>query len=84
MEQTLQVGESCTLVSAFFGKGSAVVYAGMPSESTYSLAVSWGRGYQAAAYNLYLPLEQRELNVAKGRLRIHTVTPREIRFSFTR
>ena len=78
MELTLKVGQTHVLKRSFLGRNLSLTYAGMPNGGTWSLAVTWGHNYQAAGYNLFLPLEQRELTLLKARLLVHGVTPQEL------
>lgn len=78
---TLKVGEEGKLKGAFAG-GWWIVFAGMPNRDTYSVAIRWTSGNNAAAYNLYLPTGQTEFTAAKGRVRVYSVSSREIRLRF--
>jgi hypothetical protein len=80
---TLQVGEEAKLRSAFAG-GWWITYAGMPNADTYSVAIRWASGNTAAAYNLYLSTGQTEFAAAKGRVRVYSVSPGEIRLRFSK
>jgi hypothetical protein len=80
---TLQVGEEAKLRSAFAG-GWWIAYAGMPNADTYSVAIRWASGNTAAAYNLYLSTGQTEFAAAKGRVRVYSVSPGEIRLRFSK
>lgn len=80
---SLQVGEEAKLRGAFAG-GWWIVYAGMPNADTYSVAVRWTSGNNAAAYNLYLSTGQTEFAAAKGRVRVYAVSPRDIRLRFSK
>jgi hypothetical protein len=79
----LKVGEEAKLRSGFAG-GTWIVYAGMPNHDTYSVAVRWTSGNNSAGYNLFLPTGQTEFAVAKGRVRVYSVSSHEIRLRFTR
>lgn len=81
-EYTLRVGESGVLRRRFFARSWTVGYAGMPSEKAYSLFVTWSMGHQSAAYNLFLTLDQREVALAGGRLRVLDLSARELRLRF--
>lgn len=81
---TLKVGEEAKLRSGFSG-GAWIIYAGQPNRDTYSVAVRWTSGSNAAAaYNLFLPTGQTEFTVAKGRVRVYSVSSHEIRLRYTR
>jgi hypothetical protein len=75
---TLKVGEHEVVRRRFFGRTWAVAYAGMPTDNTYSLAVTWSVGHQSAAYNLFLPSDQRELPLFSGRMFIEDVSPQRV------
>ena len=76
---TLRVGESAKVKSGMF-ESIYVVYAGMLAADTYSVAVKWVSGYNAAAYNLYLKTGQKEIQLEKGRIVVSSVSGD--RFSF--
>jgi len=78
MELTLKVGQTHVLKRSFFGRSLTMTYAGMPNGGTWSVAVTWGHNYQAGGYNLFLPLEQRELTLFEARLGVLGVTPQEL------
>lgn len=81
-EYKLGVGESGAIRRRFFRKSWSIVYAGMPNEGSYSLAITWSVNYNSAAYNLFLPEDQRELAFLEGRIVVQEVSPREIRFRY--
>lgn len=60
----------------------SVVYAGMPSESTYSVVGKMEHGNQASAYNLFLLRSQTDVALPNGTLMVTDVFPEEIRFRF--
>ena len=80
---TLQLGEEAKLRGGFAG-GWWIVYAGMPNADTYSVAIKWASGNNAASYNLYLSTGQTEFSAAKGRVRVYSVSARDIRLRFTK
>ena len=80
MEYTLKVGESAKIKKAFFTKSCSIVYAGMPNDETYSIAVTWSVGHNSAAYNLFFPRDNREISMSTaGRVTVYSVSPDEIR-----
>ena len=80
---TLQIGEEAKLRGSFAG-GWWMTYAGMPNADTYSVAIRWTNGNNAAAYNLYLSTGQTEFIAAKGRIRVYSVSSRDIRFRYSK
>jgi hypothetical protein len=80
---TLNVGEEAKLRGVFTG-GWWIVYAGMPTRDTYSVAIRWTSGNNAAAYNLFLPTGQTEFAAAKGQVRVYSVSAHEIRLRFAK
>jgi hypothetical protein len=82
MDCTLRVGESVKIKRAFFTKSWSVVYAGMPNDNTYSLAVTWSVNYYSTAYNLFFQKGTRELPFLKGRLLIKGVSSSEITLEY--
>jgi len=79
---TLGVGDAAAIRRRFFRRSWSVVYAGMPDDRSYSLAVNWSLNYNSAAYNLFLPADQRELRFLDGRIVVEDLSPREIRFRY--
>jgi hypothetical protein len=75
---TLRVGESGVIRRSFFGRTWSVAYAGMPTADTYSLAISWTVCHQSAAYNVFLPSDQREVPLVHGRLFVDDVSPQRV------
>ena len=80
MEYTLNVGEVVKIKHGILTRDISVTYAGMPSESAFSLVINWQQGAAAAAHNLFFPQEQRELTLPVGRMVVEGVSPTEIRF----
>jgi len=71
----LAVGESFHLRR---GKDH-IFYAGMPSESVYSIVQQKSSGYQGYAWNLYFPKRRQEITIDGVRLFVESVSPDEIR-----
>jgi len=73
---TLSVGERLHLR---WGK-DRIVYAGMPSEKTYSIVVKkWEFMYRGYAWNLFYPREQSKIRIDGVNILVENVTPEEIR-----
>ena len=73
---TLSVGDRLHLRS---GK-DRIVYAGMPSEKTYSIVVKkWEFLYRGYAWNLFFPREQPRITIDGVDISVENVTPQEIR-----
>ena len=66
----------------FFGPRTEIVYTGMPSKEVVSLAIGSSIMYNSMAYNIYLPMGQREVHAAGGRLEILEVNPDYILFNY--
>lgn len=79
---SLRIGETGAIRRRFFRKSWVVGYAGMPTEKTFSLTIMWTLNYNSAAYNVFLPLDQREMSFLGGRLLFESVSPQEIRFRY--
>lgn len=77
----LEVGEEAKIRSGF-ASSTWIAFAGMPNRDTYSVAIKWTSGNNSAAYNLFLPTAQTEFVAARGRVRVYSVSAREIRFRF--
>jgi len=80
---SLKVGEEVKLRGSFAG-GWWIIYAGMPNRDTYSVAIRWTSGNNAAAYNLFLPTAQTEFAAAKGRIKVYSVSAHGIRLRFSK
>ena len=71
----LSVGDSYHL-----GVGKdRIVYAGMPSDRTYSIVVKkWEFVYRGYAWNLFFPKEQSEIRIDGINLLVEKVDPQQI------
>ena len=78
-EHSLKIGESALIKRGFITKVS-LVYAGIPNDKVYSLVVSRSAGHNSMAYNLYVPIDQRQIEISDVKLTIESVSPNEIRF----
>lgn len=78
-EYTLNVGETAKIKRGFM-TSYALVYAGSVSDYVYSLAVTWTRGNNSAAYNLFIEKGHREIELIGGRITVLDVSSRQIRF----
>jgi hypothetical protein len=83
-EYELKVGEAADVKKSFTGTSYSVIYAGMPDKTVYSMVVTRGSGYQAIAYNLFLPLEERRVSLPIGYLDVSDVSAGEICFGFVK
>jgi len=72
---TLRLGESFHLRR---GKDH-IIYAGMPSESVYSIAQQKASGYQGFAWNLFFPKRMQNIVIDGVNVFVENVTPEEIR-----
>jgi len=73
---TLSVGDRLQLR---WGK-DRIVYAGMPSEKTYSIVVKkWEFMYRGYSWNLFYPREQARITIDGVDISVESVTPEEIR-----
>jgi len=78
-EHGLKIGESALIKRGFITKVS-LIYAGIPNDKVYSLVVSRSAGHNSLAYNLYIPIDQRQIEISDVKLTIEIVSPNEIRF----
>jgi len=73
---TLSVGDTLHLRQ---GK-DRIVYAGMPSEKTYSIVQKkWEFMYRGYAWNLFFSREQTRITIDGVDISVENVTPQEIR-----
>jgi hypothetical protein len=56
-----------------------IIYAGMPSESVYSIVEKKESGYQGFAWNLFYPKKMTEITIDGVKLYVESVSPEEIR-----
>jgi len=75
----LQINESVVVKRGWMVK-LCVVYAGMPNESTYSLAITYTSCHNSIAYNIFVPKSQNEITLTRARLVVQRVTPTNISF----
>ena len=74
----LSVGDTYHLKS---GK-DRIIYAGMPSETVYSIVQRKTQGYWGWAWNLYYPKKKSEITIDGVNILVESVTPDEIRLRF--
>ncbi len=70
----LRIGESVRIKRGFMTKIS-LVYAGMPSDGVFSLAVTTTAGHMGMGYNLFFPVDRRQLEVAGVPIMVQAVSP---------
>ncbi|MFC1972568.1 hypothetical protein ACFLVE_04105 [Chloroflexota bacterium] len=56
-----------------------IIYAGMPSDTVYSIAQRKSDGYQGYAWNLFYSKKKSEITIDGVRIFVENVTPDEIR-----
>lgn len=56
-----------------------IIYAGMPSDTAYSIAQRKANGYQGYAWNLFYPKRKSEITIDGVHVFVENVTPDEIR-----
>ena len=83
-EQRLKINEKFRTRRGAFRTTEDIVYAGMISDDVYSVVLTFSLGHNSWAYNLYLPVSQRELKLWDVRLVVLQVTPTEIHFRVER
>jgi hypothetical protein len=79
-QHQLKIGDSISLKRGFL-RCTALVYAGMPNDRTLSLAVVVTQGNRGWAYNLYLPTDQRHIDIAGVPITLHSVGPTTVHIS---
>jgi len=70
----LKIGESVRIKRGFM-TSIALVYAGMPSDGTFSLAVTITSGHIGMGYNLYFPIDRRQFELAGVSITVQSVSP---------
>ena len=78
-EHSLRIGESVVIKRGIITKVS-LIYAGIPNDKVYSLVVTRSAGHNSMAYNLYIPIDQRQIEISDVKLTIESVSPNEIHF----
>lgn len=78
---TVRLGEY-KIVRRGFGKSWAIGYAGIPNDRVYCLFVRLVDGYTAATYNVFVPMDRRELELVGGLVTITALSDMELRFRF--
>ena len=79
----LRLSETAKVRPGFFRSSISIIYAGMLSESVYSVVVTWSSGHNSMAYNLYLPKYQKGFSTPIGHVEVHDVSADEIHFSYS-
>jgi hypothetical protein len=59
-----------------------IVYAGMPTDRCYSLAQRHHEQYSRYGYNLFFPINQREIEIAGHRFAVTDITPQNIKLRY--
>jgi hypothetical protein len=72
-EHILKLGEAANIQSGVFQANIKVIFAGMVSDSVYSIVVRWSAGNNSLAYNLYFTDRQREIILPKGKITVINV-----------
>ena len=75
----LQINEAVVVKRGWLVK-LCVVYAGMPNESTYSLAITYTSCHNSIGYNIFVPKNRNETTLTRARLIVQRVTPTNISF----
>ncbi len=78
----LKVGEIVKLRPGFFQPTLSVVYAGILNDSTYSIAVIASIGNNSYSYNLYLPKNQTDIVLSKGKIKVIDFSSQDIQFRY--
>lgn len=73
-QHQLKIGDSIRITRGFMTQ-IRLLYAGMVNERALSLVVTTTTGHMGMAYNLYLPLDQRHLEIAQTSVTIESVSP---------
>ncbi len=71
---TLNVGESLIMKEGFFNTGEHLVYAGMPTDSCFSIVVTWSIRHNSAAHNLFFPVTQQQIEFSGRRFAVKEVS----------
>ncbi len=79
---TLNVGEPLVVKTGLFSS-EHLVYAGMPTDSCFSLAVKCRHGKNLAAYNLFFPVTQQQVELSGRRFAVNEVSPEQIQLEET-
>ncbi len=69
----LKIGQSVRIKRGFMTSIS-LVYAGMPSDGTFSLAVTITSGHVGMGYNLYFPVHHRLFELAGASITVQAVS----------
>ncbi|MFH1701425.1 MAG: hypothetical protein ABIE07_12665 [Candidatus Zixiibacteriota bacterium] len=57
---TLQINQRIKMKTGWFRRDD-LIFAGMPNEHTYSLVITWSSSHNSMAYNLFVPITQKEI-----------------------
>ena len=79
-DHDLRIGESFRAKRGFMTNIS-IVYAGMPNDGVFSLALTTTAGHMGMGYNLYFPVHQRQLSLAGVPVTVRAVSPSEIQLT---
>lgn len=75
----LQINESMPIKRGWMSR-VYLVFTGMPSDSVYSVAITYTNVHNSCAYNLYIPKSHNEVKLIRGRIIVQRVTSTSISF----
>ncbi len=74
---TLNINDRVKFKTGWLRK-EELIYTGMPNENTISLAITWSYAHNSMAYNIFVPITQREIRHMDFTFTISRVTPSSI------
>jgi hypothetical protein len=76
----LEIGESVRIKRGLMTSIS-LVYAGMPNDGTFSVAVTVTAGHMGMGYNLYFPIDHRQFALAGIPISVQAVSPASVQLT---
>jgi hypothetical protein len=76
----LKIGESVRIKRGWM-TGISLVYAGMPNDGTFSVAVTVTSGHMGMGYNLYFPIDHRQFALAGIPISVQAVSPARVQLT---
>jgi hypothetical protein len=73
----LEIGEK-TKIRFGFIDSITLIYGGMVSKDVFSLALLFGSGYQGYSYNLYYPIDSRNIKIGSISLSVVNVKSEQL------
>ena len=70
---TLKINQRIKTKTGIFRKDE-LIFAGMPNDQTYSITITWSSSHNSMAYNLFIPMSQKEIELTHSTIMVKRVS----------